>query len=54
MHTCRWVHRDISSGNVLIVDGVVKLTDVEYAKHEDDKSHHGIRTVSFSLLNWYT
>ena len=39
------MHRDISAGNVLLVDGKLKLMDFEYAKHEDDKSRHDVRTV---------
>ena len=46
LHSCGWVHRDISSGNVLIVNEVAKLSDLEYAKREGDTSQHGIRTVS--------
>ena len=45
LHRYGWVHRDISAGNVLLVDGQLKLMDFEYAKHEDDKSHHDVRTV---------
>lgn len=45
LHELGWVHRDISSGNILIFDGGVKLADLEYAKHDGDFSVHGIRTV---------
>ncbi|GJE95027.1 hypothetical protein PsYK624_112060 [Phanerochaete sordida] len=44
LHKCGWVHRDISAGNVLIVDGVAKLADVEYAKRETDDTTHSVRT----------
>lgn len=50
MHDLGWVHRDISYGNVLIVNGKGKLTDLEYAKEDSDFSGpHGIRTVSISV-----
>ena len=45
LHMLGWVHRDVSSGNVLIVNDGAKLADLEYAKREGDKSLHGIRTV---------
>ena len=41
-----WIHRDISVGNILIVDGQVKISDLEYAKMYMDMSlPHSIRTV---------
>lgn len=46
MHRLGWIHRDISYGNILVVGGRGKLTDLEYAKEEMDVSAaHGIRTV---------
>ena len=47
LHTLGWVHRDVSSGNILVVDDGVKLADLEYAKREGDTSLHGIRTVRY-------
>ena len=49
LHSLGWVHRDISSGNILIVDDFIKIADLEYAKREDDTSQHGIRTVCHTL-----
>ncbi|KAI0086025.1 hypothetical protein BDY19DRAFT_996211 [Irpex rosettiformis] len=43
MHKSGWVHRDVSSGNILIVDGVVKISDLEYAKNMNDGSPHSER-----------
>ena len=45
IHQAGWVHRDISSGNILMVDGVAKIADFEYAKKMSDISHHTLRTV---------
>lgn len=47
MHDCGWVHRDVSLGNILLVDGVAKIADLEYAKKENDFLRHGVRTVRF-------
>ncbi|GJE97376.1 hypothetical protein PsYK624_135920 [Phanerochaete sordida] len=44
MHQCGWVHRDVSAGNVLVVDGQGILADVEYAKHQSDHRTHEIKT----------
>ncbi|KIP02045.1 hypothetical protein PHLGIDRAFT_79694, partial [Phlebiopsis gigantea 11061_1 CR5-6] len=44
LHASGYVHRDISVGNILIVNGKGKLGDVEYAKAENDDSSHDIRT----------
>ena len=49
MHQCGWVHRDVSSGNILVVDGVVKISDLEYAKKMSDKTSHNGRSVCISL-----
>lgn len=49
LHEAGWVHRDISSGNVLITTrGAVKLSDWEYAKELVNlpSETHDIRTVS--------
>lgn len=44
MHKSGWVHRDISAGNILIVDGSGRLTDLEYAMNEEYQDEPG-RTV---------
>ncbi|KIP12353.1 hypothetical protein PHLGIDRAFT_113828 [Phlebiopsis gigantea 11061_1 CR5-6] len=44
LHSIGWVHRDISSGNILVVNGHAKIADFEYAKHENDFTMHGVRT----------
>ncbi|KAJ3557295.1 hypothetical protein NM688_g1549 [Phlebia brevispora] len=41
LHKSGWVHRDLSIGNVLIVDGVGKLTDLEYAASEAKQTKPG-------------
>ena len=45
IHQAGWVHRDISAGNILMVDNVAKIADFEYAKKMSDISHHTLRTV---------
>ncbi|CCL98316.1 uncharacterized protein FIBRA_00310 [Fibroporia radiculosa] len=50
LHEAGWVHRDISLGNVLERDGVVKLADFEYAKRLDGTSQHEIRTGTADFM----
>ena len=52
LHECGWVHRDISIGNILVVDDGAKIADLEYAKRVDDDSpmHQG-RTVRIVTLH---
>ncbi|CCM03683.1 uncharacterized protein FIBRA_05827 [Fibroporia radiculosa] len=53
LHAAGWVHRDLSTGNILIFDGKVKLADFEYAKQLDDHSDpHDIRagTADFTSI----
>lgn len=45
MHDFGWVHRDISSENILVVDGVGKIADLEYAKERGADTHHFARSV---------
>lgn len=52
LHSLGWVHRDISSGNILVVNGEVKISDLEYAKLVTESSLHGIRTVCCSLISF--
>ncbi|KAF9646538.1 hypothetical protein BDM02DRAFT_3270901 [Thelephora ganbajun] len=32
LHKAGWVHRDLSPGNIIVVDGKVKISDLEFAK----------------------
>ncbi|KAJ3555180.1 hypothetical protein NM688_g2718 [Phlebia brevispora] len=41
MHRAGWVHRDLSIGNILVVDGVGKIIDLEYATSNVRQSHPG-------------
>lgn len=47
LHMLGWVHRDISSGNLLIGNGQLKIADFEYAKKMTNPGDnvHDIRTV---------
>lgn len=45
MHGSGWVHRDLSIGNIIIVDGIAKLTDLEYAIPETSRQGKPGRTV---------
>lgn len=49
LHKLGWVHRDISSGNILLFEKQVKIADFEYAKQMDlpGKICHDIRTVTW-------
>lgn len=53
LHELGWIHRDISSGNILVegTDGPAKIADLEFCKRIDDESpgHEG-RTVS--IVQW--
>ena len=50
MHECGWVHRDISMGNLLVVNDMPKIADLEYAKRvNDDSKVHQARTVCVFL-----
>ncbi|KIP04125.1 hypothetical protein PHLGIDRAFT_494333 [Phlebiopsis gigantea 11061_1 CR5-6] len=44
LHRSGWVHRDISTGNILVVNGGGRLSDLEYAKKQGDPGHRGVRT----------
>ncbi|KAF7795042.1 hypothetical protein EIP86_006186 [Pleurotus ostreatoroseus] len=44
LHKAGWVHRDISSTNILVVNGMAKLADLEYAKKHDAKTCHPVRS----------
>jgi serine/threonine protein kinase len=56
IHEAKYVHRDVSSGNILLVldsDGGKRgiIIDLEYAKEIDSEyASHGIKTVSMHLL----
>ena len=51
LHTCGWVHRDISTGNILITPDGPKIVDLEFAKRVDDTSEiHERRTVCVTLI----
>ncbi|KAI6032182.1 hypothetical protein BKA83DRAFT_4558367 [Pisolithus microcarpus] len=45
LHSVDWVHRVISSGNVLHSSEMSKLVDPEYAKHMDSNTTHEVRTT---------
>lgn len=50
MHQSGWVHRDISAGNIIVVDGTGRLTDLEYALNESHTDEVG-RTVCHGAQN---
>jgi len=41
----RYIHRDVSSGNILIVNRKGKLADLEYAQIINTGGHHSVITV---------
>ena len=40
LHRCVWVHGDVSANNILLHDGVTKLSDLEFAKPHDESREH--------------
>ena len=40
LHRRGWVHCDISPGNIILVDGLPKLNDFEYARHKSNAAPH--------------
>lgn len=47
-----WVHRDISSGNIMLCGDVAKITDFEYAKRLTQPGEvDDTRTVTFLLVD---
>jgi serine/threonine-protein kinase RIO1 len=45
MHNAQYVHRDISSGNVLCYENRGLISDLEYVKLITDDRKHDVRTV---------
>jgi serine/threonine protein kinase len=45
MHAHGYVHRDVSSGNIIFHGGEGKIADLEYAKEIGTGSGHNERTV---------
>ncbi|CCL99699.1 uncharacterized protein FIBRA_01720 [Fibroporia radiculosa] len=52
LHEAGWVHRDLSTGNILVLNGKVRLADFEYAKRLDESSpSHDIRTGTADFMS---
>ncbi|KAF8582551.1 hypothetical protein K439DRAFT_1635200 [Ramaria rubella] len=51
LHRYGWVHRDISSGNLLVVRGRGKISDLEYTKKTSEHSDHNIRTGTMDFMS---
>ncbi|THG93906.1 hypothetical protein EW026_g7448 [Hermanssonia centrifuga] len=52
LHQAGWVHRDISSANILTDStGRVKLIDLEYAKKADDESRRDMRVGTAKFMS---
>jgi serine/threonine protein kinase len=45
MHEHGYVHRDVSTGNIIFHDGNGKIADLEYAKEIGRGEAHEVRTV---------
>lgn len=58
LYSAGYVHRDLSTGNLLVCNGLCKITDLEYAKPYDvieerlleNAAEHGFKTVSLTIL----
>ncbi|KIM42727.1 hypothetical protein M413DRAFT_26731 [Hebeloma cylindrosporum] len=46
----KYVHRDLSTTNILIVNGAARLTDLEYAKVMGDAVAHNVRTGTLNTM----
>ena len=55
MHKAGWVHRDVSSGNILIEDNdECRISDLEYAKpFGSGEEFRIVRVISFSWILRY-
>ena len=51
LHRCGWVHGDVSANNILLHNGVTKISDLEFAKKHDELSEHD-RVVRSSFTMW--
>ncbi|CCM06342.1 uncharacterized protein FIBRA_08597 [Fibroporia radiculosa] len=52
LHEAGWVHRDLSTGNILVLNGNIRLADFEYAKRLDESSSsHDIRTGTADFMS---
>ncbi|CCM03721.1 uncharacterized protein FIBRA_05867 [Fibroporia radiculosa] len=52
LHEAGWVHRDLSTGNILVLNGRVRLADFEYAKRLDEACpSHDIRTGTADFMS---
>ncbi|KAJ3555479.1 hypothetical protein NM688_g2554 [Phlebia brevispora] len=47
MHRSGWVHRDLSASNILVVNGVGKITDLEYATNQAKQKKPGPTGTAF-------
>ncbi|THH06436.1 hypothetical protein EW146_g9612 [Bondarzewia mesenterica] len=51
IHQCGWVHRDISIGNILVLNSRAKISDLEYAKKVEHDRTHDIRTGTAAFMS---
>lgn len=50
LHSVGWVHRDISTGNILCAGAMGKLADLEYAKCMNSNITHEVRTGTLDFM----
>lgn len=50
MHAAGWVHRDVSTGNILMDNKVTRLADMEYAKIAGQGDEHRLVRESSLVL----
>ncbi|EGO04175.1 hypothetical protein SERLA73DRAFT_67889 [Serpula lacrymans var. lacrymans S7.3] len=50
LHKYGWVHRDVSTGNLLVYEGNGKMGDLEFTKKSDQESTHEIRTGTLNFM----
>jgi Fungal protein kinase len=51
MHKLNYTQRNISTGNILFVNGATKLADLEFAKEISILTTHEVKTVRRSILS---
>ena len=49
IHRLKCVHRDVSTGNILLYQGIGRLSDLESLKELSSLQSHEVKTVCFHL-----
>src|SRR5271168_3591311 len=52
IHRLKRVHRDVSTGNILLYQGVGRLSDLEFLKEVSSLQSHEVKTVCLHASLW--